>query len=280
MSNRIRGALSSRGRVFYCVVLAALTAAWLPRVSAAANETDIAASEVTEKSRWNGTIGVGPLLLPKYTGGKAQQVLPLPLLSINYDETVYIEVQRVGVYIFASDDKKIGLGLAVEPRFGFRASDAPRLAGMITRRASLEGGLTFDWDFDVVAFSMAWLNDLNRTSRGQSARFSVYAPFVKNSRGEIGFVASADRMNANITNYFFGVRTNETTGTRRAFTPPAGTAMSIGVGGTYRIAPGTSGWGGLIFGANIGRLPRVIAASPIVETRSTRQIYLGYGWTL
>ena len=280
MSNRIQGAVSARGRLFYRVVFVALAAAWLPRVHAAGNDTAPTASEDADKSGWNGTIGVGPMLLPKYTGGKAQQVLPLPLLSINYNETVYVEVQRVGAYIFASDDKKIGLGLAVEPRLGFRASDAPPLAGMITRRASLEGGLTFDLDFDVIAFSTAWFGDLNRTSRGQSARFSVYAPFVKNSRGEIGLVANADRMNANTTNYFFGVRTDEATATRRAFTPPAGTAMSIGVGGTYHVAPGKSGWGGLIFGASVGRLPRAIAASPIVETRTTRQIYLGYGWTL
>ncbi|MEO8383839.1 MAG: MipA/OmpV family protein [Betaproteobacteria bacterium] len=280
MSYRIRGTLSTRSALFNCTLFAALCVAWLPIARAAAGDNVPAASEVQDKSGWNGTIGVGPMLLPKYTGGTAQQVLPLPLLSINYDETVYIEVQRVGVYIFASDDKKIGLGLAAEPRLGFRASDAPRLGGMITRRASVEGGLTFDWDFDVVAFSAAWLNDLNRTSRGQSVRFTVYAPLVKSARGEIGIVASADRMNANITNYFFGVRTSEATATRPAFTPPAGTAMSIGVGGTYRIAPGKSGWGGLIFGANIGRLPVAIATSPIVETRSTRQIYLGYGWTL
>ena len=236
-----------------------------------------AADESNRDTRgWNGTVGIGPMVIPRYTGGNKLQVLPLPLISINYDETVYVEIQRVGVYVLASDDKKIGLGLAVEPRLGFKSSDGPRLAGMAVRRNSLEGGLTFDWDFDSIAFSAAWLTDMTRSSRGASIRFSLYHPLLKTSRGEIGIVTSADRMSAATADYFFGVRANEANLSRPNFSASAGTTVSIGIGGTYR----TGIHGALIFGANVGKLAKGVARSPIVENNRSQQIYLGYGWAL
>lgn len=233
-----------------------------------------------EKSAgWNGTLGFGPMAIAKYTGGQALQILPLPLWSINYDETFYVEVQRVGVYALASDDKKIGLGLAVEPRLGFHASDGPKLSGMATRRDSLEGGITFDWDFDVFAISAAWFTDMTRSSRGSSARLSLYRPLLKNARGEIGLIASADHMSARTANYFFGVKPGEASLLRPGFVAAAGTNLSLGLGGTYRVGA-TRAKGAIIFGANLGRLARSAARSPIVETNHVRQFYLGYGWAL
>ena len=233
-----------------------------------------------EKSAgWNGTLGFGPMAIPKYSGGRPLQVLPLPLWSINYNETFYVEVQRVGVYALASDDKKIGLGFALEPRLGFHASDGARLAGMATRRNSLEGGVTFDWDFDVIAISTAWFTDMTRSTRGSSARLSLYRPLLKNARGEIGLIASADRMSARTADYFFGVKPSEATLLRPGFVAPAGTNLSLGLGGTYRMGS-TAAKGALIFGANIGRLAPGAARSPIVETTRLRQFYLGYGWAL
>lgn len=237
-------------------------------------------SSADEKSvGWNGTLGFGPMAIPKYSGGRALQVLPLPLWSINYNETFYVEVQRIGVYALASDDKKIGLGFAVEPRLGFHASDGARLGGMATRRNSLEGGMTFDWDFDVVAISTAWFTDMTRSSRGSSARLSLYRPLLKNARGEIGLIASADRISARTADYFFSVRPSEASLLRPGFVAPAGTNLSIGLGGTYRMGS-TASKGAIIFGANIGRLASGAARSPIVETNRLRQFYLGYGWAL
>lgn len=76
------------------------------------------------------------------------RVLPVPLLSISYNDTFYVELLRAGVYLHSSEDKKKGLGLAIEPRFGFSSKDGARLAGMSTRRTRLERGPSFDRDLD------------------------------------------------------------------------------------------------------------------------------------
>ena len=228
------------------------------------------------KDGWNGTAGAGPIAFPKYVGGKSAQVWPIPLLSINYDETFYVEIERVGVYVLASDDKKVGLGLAVEPRFGFSAKDGARLAGMATRRDSLEGGPTFDWDFDVIAFSVAWFTDLNRSSHGNSLRASIYKPILKNEHWDFGALLAFDRMNGKLVNYYFGVRPSEATSSRPGYQSGAGTNVSIGLSGTYNLDKRHA----LMFGASLARLSKSAANSPIAETNRSTVYYLGYGWNL
>ena len=238
--------------------------------STAHAQTDIASTG------WNGTAGVGPIIFPKYVGGKQKQIWPIPLLSINYNDTFYVELQRVGVYLLASDDKKVGLGFAVEPRFGYSAKDGIRLNGMATRRSSLEGGPTFDWDFDVVAISVAWFSDLNRSSHGQSVRAAIYVPMLKNDDWDVGTLLSADRMNGRLANYYFGVMASEATAQRPQYRANSGTNFALGLSGTYRLDKRHV----LMFGVNTTRLSREALASPIVETRHADQFYLGYGWTL
>ena len=225
---------------------------------------------------WKGTAGIGPISFPKYVGGKQAQTWLIPVLSINYNETFYVEFQRVGVYLLASDDKKIGLGFAVEPRFGFTAADGILLRGMATRRTSIEGGPTFDWDFDVVAISLAWFGDLNRTNRGQSGRATAYAPILKNESWDVGVLLSAERTSARVSNYFFGVPANEVTALRPQYRPGAGTNLALGLSGTYRFDKRNT----LLFGMVASRLGHEAAKSPIAETRRADQLYLGYGWTL
>lgn len=225
---------------------------------------------------WNGTAGLGVIAFPKYVGGNSSQFWPIPILSINYNETFYVELERIGVYVLASDNKKIGLGFAVEPRFGFSAKDGPQLHGLAKRRDSIEGGPTFDWDFDVIAFSVAYFADLNRSSRGHSIRASIYKPLLKDDRWDVGALLAFDAMNSRVANYYFGVGATEANALRPAYQPGKATTTSVGLSGTYKLNQQHS----LMFGAIITRLPVGLATSPLVETRRAETWYVGYGWNL
>ena len=225
---------------------------------------------------WNGIAAFGPVVFPKYVGGTGTQVWPIPILSVNYEETFYVEIERVGVYVLASDDKKIGFGLAIEPRFGYSAKDGPRLQGMAKRRDSIEGGPRFDWDFDVIAFSVAYFADLSRSSRGSSMRVSIYKPLLKDDHWDVGALLAVDAMNSKVANYYFGVRPSEANILRQDYQPGGLTNIAIGLSGTYKLNKQHA----LAFGAIATRLPATAAASPIVETRHATTWYLGYGWNL
>ena len=257
-----------RARRWALLTACALAAASLPALA------DSAPADPTNPSPgWTGTATLGPLILPKYEGGTRTQTWLIPILSVNYNDTVYVEFDRAGVYLLASDDKKMGLGLAVEPRFGFGAGDGARVAGFATRRSSLEAGPTFDWDLDVVAISVARLGDVNRTSRGASIKTSFYVPLRKDDRIEIGALAAFDTMDRKIADYYFGVRSSEATAARAEYHPGGGTHTSIGISGTFKVERGRA----FTFAVVATRLAGSAAASPIAETRRATLAYAGYG---
>ncbi len=228
------------------------------------------------KHGWDGVIGIGPAVFPKYTGGNALQTLPLPILSINYDETFFVEVQRIGVYVLASDDKKIGLALAAEPRLGWSSKDGARLAGMASRRSSAETGVTFDWEMNAFTLSLGAFIDANRTSRGSSQRLQLYKPFVKNNQMEIGALLSVDRLSKQVANYYFGVRANEVTASRAFYAPSAANNLGLGLSGTFKLNPKYA----LQLGINVTRLHKSLTRSPIIEARTSTFAYAAYGWNL
>lgn len=230
----------------------------------------------TSSAGWSGVIGAGPIVFPRYTGGKASQTWLIPMASITYDDIVYVEPLRAGAYVWGSEDKKMGLGLAIEPRFGFKSSDAPKLAGMATRRNSVEGGPAFDWDLGVVAVSASLFTDLTHASRGNSARLYVYRELAHNDTWKFGVFGGVDRMSSRVANYFFGVPETEATPGRAAFQARATTSPTLGFDGHYRVAKDYS----LLFGLQVMRLGDQVANSPIVETRQSMVGWLGFGFNL
>lgn len=225
---------------------------------------------------WSGAIGAGPMIFPRYTGGKTNQVWTIPLCSVAYDDMLYVEPLRAGAYVWGSEDRKMGLGLAFEPRMGFKGRDAPRLAGMATRRNSLEGGPAFDWDLGFVAISASLFSDLTRASHGNSARFYIYRELVANERWKAGAFAGVDHLRARVANYFFGVSESEALPGRPTFSARSTTNPNFGVDGLYRPNKDYA----VLFGLQATWLGNSAAASPIVETRRSVVGWLGLGFNL
>lgn len=250
----------------YCVGALALLASSL----CCAQSTSKPASD------WTGYAGVGPLVFPKYIGGKGAGTFLAPLLMFEYKETVYVDLVRAGVRLWSSADKKMAVGLAAEPRFGFKAGDGARLAGMATRRDSIEAGPSFEWETSIASLNLAWFGDVTGASKGQSLRASVYKQFVNTSQWDLGAYASVERASAKVTNYYFGVPAAEATAARALYAPGAATQVSVGMSGAWKFTPGYS----LLMGVQNTRIGGAAANSPIVETRNAPMAYMGLGWTL
>jgi len=229
-----------------------------------------------ESTGWTGAVGVGPIVFPRYTGGKASQTWLIPVISADYNNVLYIEPLRAGVYVWGSADRKMGLGLAIEPRFGFRSADGPRLAGMNKRGNSIEGGPAFDWDFGLACLSLSLFTDLTNSSRGESARLYLYREIVKNDSLKFGVFGGADWMSKQVGNYFFGVAEGEATASRPTFHPGSATNATAGFDGRYRLGHDYS----LLFGAQLSQLGHAVAVSPIVENRQSFVGWLGMAWNL
>lgn len=243
---------------------------------AAANFSDAESMNAADRSDWSGTVGVGPMVFSSYTGGTGTTTQIFPLVSANYKEMLYIDPLRAMLYLGGSADKKMGWGLAVEPRLGFHSSDGSRLAGMAMRRHSLEGGPSFDWDTGVVAISVSYFTDLTHSSGGTSSRLYFYKEAVNNERWQLGANVGLDHMSTKVTRYFFGIEPGEVTANRPLYQPGSATNIVAGVDGRYKLSQRNS----IVFGLQQTNLKGSAANSPLVETTQARVAWIGLAWNL
>lgn len=225
---------------------------------------------------WTGTLGAGVVAFPKYVGGRSMQSVLLPIAYVDYNDWFYVDLYRVGAYVWSSEDKKKGLSLAVEPRIGFSSADGPRLTGMTTRRSTLFGGVTYNAENELGSMSLGYFTDLGNASRGGYLDLLVNRPLIKNERLELTGSVELTRTDAKLANYYFGVTPGEVTATRPLYTPGAATNMTVWLTGQYNVTKHYA----VMFGANVTRLGSSAAASPIVERRDVPFLYLGLGRNL
>ena len=235
-----------------------------------------AVAEPAAESAWRGYAGAGVVAYPRYTGARAANLIVAPLLLFEYKETLYVDVLRVGVRLWSSADRKIALGLAAEPRFGFRGSDGARLTGMSRRRDGIEIGPSFEWETRAASFNIAWFGDVAGASGGSSLRASAYRQLVDSGSWDIGAYVGLERVNGKTADYFFGVRPDEANAGRRLNQPGASIHLNAGLSAAYKFSDRHV----LLLGAQSTRLGAAVAASPIVETRNATIGYLGLGWRL
>lgn len=229
-------------------------------------------AEPAEKSL-DGYLGAGAMFNPKYTGSAGYHTFPLPLAIFEYDETYYIHLDRAGARLWSSEDKTMALGLAGQPRFGFRAKDGARLSGMAIRRTSIEGGLSFEWETPELSFTAAYFADWTETSGGQSLQLSFYHQLLDSGPWDLGAYVDFDRANSKIVQYYFGVRTDEATATRPSYQPGDAVNSSLGFSGAYKLNKRYA----LLFGGEMTFLGSAAADSPIVERSNGFTGYLGLG---
>ena len=222
---------------------------------------------------WSGTLGAGPMLFPKYVGGRDGQIVPLPIAYVDYDGWFYVNLFRAGAYVWGSADKTKGLSFSAEPRLGFKSGDGPRLAGMTTRRDSVAGGPTFDWTGDFGSLSLGYFFDLSHASRGSYADVLFDRPLIKNARWDVSGTLELSRIDANITRYYFGVGRAEVTPARPLYQPGSTTNATLWITGQYKVDQRYA----LMFGVNASRLGSAAADSPVVERRTAPFAYLGLG---
>jgi MipA family protein len=234
------------------------------------------AQTAENSSGWHGTLGAGPVFVPKYVGSRHLEALPLPIAYVDYDDQFYINLFRAGAYFWSSQDKKKGLGFAVEPRLGFNSGSGAKLTGMETRRSSLQGGPTFDWEGDFGSLSVGYFTDLTGASHGGDLDALFNQPLVKNARWSVNGTLEISRLNSKSVNYYFGVRPAEITPIRPFYQPGATTNVTFWLTGQYNLTKQYA----LMLGANVTQLGGAAANSPIVERRQVPLLYIGLGWNL
>ena len=238
--------------------------------------THAMAQTASGDSGWTGTLGLGPVFVPKYPGGKQTQILPLPIAYVEYKDWFYVDLFRAGAYVWGSQDKKQGIAFSVEPRMGFTSGDGPKLTGMAKRRSGVSGGPTYNAEGDWGAVSVGYFADLSDASRGGYFDALYNRRLLKDDHWDLSGTIQVSSWNSKMTNYYFGVKAEEATAARPLYTAGASTQATLWLTGQYNLSREYAA----MFGGNVTRLGSAAAASPIVERRLVPLLYIGFGVNL
>jgi len=228
----------------------------------------------TEKSIVTGRLGVGPLLLPTYSGSADYRVWPVPLADLEFGDYAYLYYWEAGLYVFATKDRDLGIAIVATPRIGYDSSDGDRLTGMMTRKSSLELGLSVDYRLGAGGVSLGYLYDVTGASSGGVIRLAGLHRFEVTQSLGVDLLLEAEWLSSKVANYYFGVTASEATATRPTFHPGSGSDFTVGLHFNYDFGTRST----ILFGYEGQLLGGPISDSPIVVTRLNNLLYVGYGW--
>ena len=224
----------------------------------------------------SGRLGIGGVVSPRYSGGSHYRAFAVPLASLRFGDYAYIDYWQAGLYLVGNQEKTIGLAVVATPRLGFNARDGERLSGMMTRRSSVETGLSLDYGSDAGGISLGYLHDVTGASDGTIVRLLGFRQIEISKRVAVEAFVGIEHLDSRVANYYYGIGNSETTASRPFYKPGSATDLNAGLHFNWDFG----GKNTILFGYEVTRLGDPLASSPITERRVGNLFYLGYGWRL
>ncbi len=218
------------------------------------------------------------------TPGAIQRIVRAPYKDANYaydlvplylyeGKQVFIHASRIGVKL--AEKERYGFELFLDYRFeGFPADKTPAsLAGMAERNPSVDFGMAYRRRSLLGNIDLEVMHDANDASHGTELR-AGYSLDIDAGRWHFRPSVVAARRNANLNNYYYGVRTGEATASRPAYLPGAGTDLSFDLYAIYDLSERWRALGGI----GIKHLDADVRRSPIVENKEQASALVGLAY--
>ncbi len=204
---------------------------------------------------------------PYRDGGVRHDLVPLYLYDGKY---VYLHAFRVGLKLDRGQDHRFDVFLS--HRFeGFPYDRIPAgLAGMAERGPGVDLGASYQRSGPWGAVYGELLHDVSGASRGNELRLG-YNYEWRSGRLRLRPYAMLAARDANLNDYYYGVRASEATAERPAYAPGAGVNTSVGLYAAYSLS---ERWR-LLGGLSATRWASGVRNSPIVENRAQVAAMLG-----
>ena len=207
---------------------------------------------------------------PYRGGGTRNDLVPIYLYE---GKRVFLEAYRFGLKFSDSPDSRFDVFLGY--RFeGYPYNHIPAsLTGMANRGPGIDLGLGFQHRRPWGTLFGEVLHDAAGGSSGTEVRAGYRFDW---SAGKLQLqpqFALAAR-DANLNNFYYGVRASEATATRPAYEPGSGVNAELGLSAVYRLS---DRWR-LIGGVSAKRFSSGVRASPIVEDRTQLAGMLGLAY--
>lgn len=221
---------------------------------------------------WGVTLGAGLAVGPRYPGSSSKRARLAPLLSIEYDDRLFVGPLGIGLAAFRCNGFRAGPVLGFER--GRSQSDGPRLAGLGDISSSVTAGLFAGYARGAFAVYATARQAVTSTGNGLSGllQLNVRHVFVA-ARTVVAAGPDLEFGNNDFQRTWFGVSPAQSISSGlREYTPAAGIdRIGFHAQLTYRASSHIL-WRAF---ARIADLTGNAAQSPIVERRA--QVVIGAG---
>jgi MipA family protein len=241
----------------------------VPRAAAAADDSG---------GSWAGTrIGIGAAVLVDKDGYRSvgAETLLLPGVSV-VNKWVVLFGPQVDLRLVGADDRRWWVGVRVEARQdGFEAEDGAFLAGMAERRGGVFAGLAAAWTLDNGLEIAVDAVGARRREQGRVASIELGRTWQAGAwswKPRVGLEWADKRY----IDYYYGVRPQEATPLRPAYTGRAARSVELGLDLRWSFAPRQT----LFANLNYERYPNAIRKSPLIEASGIPQLVLGWQYRL
>lgn len=208
---------------------------------------------------------------PGYVGYHSQSTV-LPFVFYRHKRFFFAGI-TVGYTVLRG--RAFSLSLVARPRIlRFSASDSPQLAGMSSRRPSIDGGVVFSAYGRRGRLNLSLYNDLLGRNHGREVELGYVYRIRINRSLSLAPGLGASFENTSLTYYYYGVSPAESRPGRPAYTP--GTAINpyVTLGLRFAFAPH---WR-LFVVYRYERFASSISDSPIVDVTHTSAQILGVSY--
>lgn len=220
-------------------------------------------------------LGLGMLAKQDAYKGIKRETMAIPLLRF---ENEYVEFGGLGLEVKLpsvqlGEGSRITFGIVGEAELnGYKAKDAPVLAGMAERKSGLWVGGKVGWENQFVDLSAQWTADASGHSKGRRFSLGVEKEWHLGQHTMVVPYMTAHWLDKKYVDYYYGVRAAEATAGRAAYLGKGGMNVDIGVRTMYRFDQHHS----VMLDVGITRLASQIKASPLVGRSRTSELILGY----
>jgi MipA family protein len=256
-----------RNFLFLTVLLLAPTAAW--------------AQPTEPKGDWSLRVGGAALLAPSYEGSNSFKVRALPLVDLNWRDTVFLDTRRgLGANVFKMTDPQgrgaLKIGPFVNWRFEREESDDDDLRGLGDVKGGIDVGAFANYTFGRLEFDLSGKRNVSETDLGGTIELGMRYRLAPIGRTMVSFGPRATWADGDFMKTYFGVPAAKASAAGLAAYTPSSGVKDVGVGAAV-IHPFGQAWALTGFGG-YNRLVGDAADSPLVKQRGTpNQFSIGLG---
>ena len=199
----------------------------------AGSVSDIPDTPQEASSGWKVALGLGAVSAQTFAGVDETETNGVPLINISYDDTYYFEYNKLGAWLWKPDNSGFRVGLVAQSRKGYDRGDGPWAAHEVDDTGLF--GVRAKWQSGMFGVDASILGSSEEDSGGEMTVTAKYT-FIASAKGTLTAMAKFESLSEDAVNYFYyGANVNG--GTPLVSGGESTTNVSLGVVGTYNIAP-------------------------------------------